>query len=161
MIQCIEICIEPIFDILSTADRDEILQHLLELGTFDRKLRFCGALPDGAIASYVARVDFRRDLVLGYRERGKLVALVHLGATHKAGEIELGISVADACRGRGLGIRLTRDAFRLARHRGFTRVRVYYLDENLPMHAIVRHYPAPVHREGGDSEVCIPLEFAA
>ena len=151
----------PAFEILSTAHRDEILQHLLDLGTFDRKLRFCGALPDSAIASYVEQIDFRRDLMLGYREEGRLVALVHLGATRKPGETELGISVADACRGRGLGVRLTREAFKLARQRGFTRVHVYFLNENLPMRAIVRHYPARVHREGGDNEVCIALESAA
>lgn len=151
----------PVFDILSGADRDDILAHLLELGPFDRRLRFCSALPDVAIADYVARLDFGRDLVLGFREEGKLAALVHLGTLRKSGETELGISVADACRGRGLGVRITRAAFRLAAQHGFTRVHVYYMNENLPMRAIVGHYPVPVHRDGGDNEVCIPLDLAA
>jgi ribosomal protein S18 acetylase RimI-like enzyme len=150
-----------IFEILDAADRDLILQHLLALGAFDRRLRFCSALPDSAIADYVARIDFARDLVLGYREQGKLIALVHLGALRKAGETELGISVVDGCRGRGLGVRLTGEAFRLAREHGFTHVHVYFMDENLPMRGIVGHYPVPVRREGGDNEVCIPLELAA
>jgi len=149
------------FDILSAADCDDILRHLLDLGAFDRRLRFCSALPDTAIAAYVARLDFEHDLVLGYREEGRLIALVHMGALRKEGETELGISVANARRGRGLGIRLTTEAFRLAGERGFTRVHVYYMDENLAMRAIVGHYPVPVHREGGDNEVCIPLDLAA
>jgi GNAT superfamily N-acetyltransferase len=151
----------PVLDILSGTDRDDILQHLLELRAFDRRLRFCSALPDTAIADYVARLDFTRDLVLGFREEGKLIALVHLGALSKRGDAELGVSVADACRGRGLGVRITGEAFRLAAQRGFTRVHVYYLDENLPMRAIVGHFLVPVRREGGDNEVCIPLGLAA
>jgi len=150
----------PIFTILSAEDRDDILQHLLELGAYDRRLRFCSALPDSAIADYVQRLDFGRDLMLGYREAGKLLALVHMGALRNPGETELGISVADACRGRRLGIRLTAEAFELVRQRGCTRVHVYYLDENLAMQAIVRHYPDPIHREGGDNEVCIELKAA-
>jgi ribosomal protein S18 acetylase RimI-like enzyme len=150
-----------IFEILSATNRDDILQHLLELGAFDRRLRFCSALPDSSIAEYVAGLDFERDLVLGYRERDKLVALVHMGALRAAGETELGISVAHARRGRGLGLRLTSEAFRLAGERGFTHVHVYYMDENLAMRAIVGHYPVPVHRDGGDNEVRIPLSLAA
>jgi ribosomal protein S18 acetylase RimI-like enzyme len=159
--QCNEEESAQTFDILDAADRDDIVQHLLELGAFDRRLRFCSALSDGSIIDYVARLDFEHDLVLGYREYGKLVALVHLGALRNAGETELGISVANRLRGRGLGIRLTSEAFRLAAERGFTRVHVYFMDENLAMRAIVGHYPAPVHREGGDNEVCIALESAA
>ncbi len=118
-------------------------------------------MPDAAIAEYVSGLDFDRDLVLGYREHGKLVALVHMGALRTAGETELGISVAHSRRGRGLGMRLTSEAFRLVGERGFTHVHVYYMDENLAMRAIVGHYPVPVHREGGDNEVRIPLGLAA
>jgi GNAT superfamily N-acetyltransferase len=159
--QCVSNTQVPVLDILSGTDRDDILQHLLELRAIDRRLRFCSALPDTAIADYVARLDFARDLVLGFRDEGKLLALVHLGALSKLGEAELGISVADACRGRGLGIRITSEAFRLAAQYGFTCVHVYYMDENLPMRAIVGRYLVPVRREGGDNEVCIPLSLAA
>jgi ribosomal protein S18 acetylase RimI-like enzyme len=151
----------PAFEIFSASDRDDILQHLLELGAFDRRLRFCSALSDASIVDYVSRLDFERDLMLGYREDGKLIALVHMGALRTVGETELGISVTNGRRGRGLGIRLTTEAFRLAAERGFHRVHVYYMDENLAMRAIVGHYSAPVHRDGGDNEVCIPLSLAA
>ena len=151
----------PRSEIFSATDRDDILQHLLELGSFDRRLRFCSALPDASIADNVYRLDFERDLVLGYRADGKLIALVHMGALRAVGETELGISVANGRRGRGLGIRLTTEAFRLAAERGFHRVHVYYMDENLAMRAIVGHYSVPVHRDGGDNEVCIPLGLAA
>jgi ribosomal protein S18 acetylase RimI-like enzyme len=151
----------PRFEIFSATDRDDILQHLLELGPFDRRLRFCSASPDAAIVDYVSRLDFERDLLLGYRESGKLIALVHMGALRAAGETELGISVANGRRGQGLGVRLTAEAFRFAAERGFHRVHVYYMDENLAMRAIVGHYSVRVHRDGGDNEVCIPLGLAA
>jgi RimJ/RimL family protein N-acetyltransferase len=146
---------------LGQEDRGLILEHLLALSDDDRRLRFYSFASDDSIVRYVDAMDFANDLVMGFVEDGRLLALIHLGVLREPGAIELGISVNRDDRGRGLGLALTRQALALARSQGFQCVYVCYMDENHPMRAIVAHYPVPVAHDGHDSEVRIPLDLAA
>src|SRR5215210_7224547 len=64
---------------LSPRHRSRIAEHLLELGTADRYLRFGYPATDAQIGKYVDMLDFERDEVFGiFNRRLELIAMAHL-----------------------------------------------------------------------------------
>jgi hypothetical protein len=106
----------PIRD-LHARHRRRILAHLMDLDEKDRYLRFGYKATSEQIQQYVASIDFKRDEVFGiFNSKLQLVAVAHLAAMPGKGPagdgssrgraMEFGVSVLEAGRGKGLGLRL-------------------------------------------------------
>ena len=62
---------------LHAGHREEILQHLLQMGEEDRRLRFGTQTPDEVIHHYVERLDFNSDAVFGvFYSNLKLIGII-------------------------------------------------------------------------------------
>ena len=102
---------------LSRPERPALETHLLALGGEDRRLRFGAAFNDAAVSAYVERIDFERDALFGVFDD----ALHLTGAAHVArsgAHAELGVSVLEDHRGRGIGGALLARAHLRARNWG-------------------------------------------
>ena len=94
---------------LTRVERPALLEHFLALANGDRRLRFGTPPSDYALRQYVERIDFDHDAVFGVADedlRPLGVAHVARNGTHA----ELGISVLEGRRGRGIGGALRRRA---------------------------------------------------
>src|SRR6476646_6419043 len=104
---------------LSERARWRLLKHFLALDGPDRMLRFGSMLSNERVTDYVEHLDFKRDRLFGvYDWRLKLVGVGHLAfapvetransteVTDKLRVAELGVSVALAARGAGVGTKL-------------------------------------------------------
>ena len=96
---------------LHAGHREEILQHLLQLGEDDRRLRFGTQTPDEVIHHYVERLDFNRDAIFGVFDLNlKLIGMAHLAylpeVKGKAHAAEFGVSVLPEGRSQGIGTAL-------------------------------------------------------
>ena len=114
---------------LSMADRAGLERHFLALGPEDRRLRFGAAIGDATVRAYVKRIAFDRDTVFGVGDDNLLL----LGVAHLArlpGAAELGISVLNDHRLRGVGGALMARAVMRARNVGLRTVFMHCLAEN-------------------------------
>jgi GNAT superfamily N-acetyltransferase len=117
---------------LSRPERPALEKHFLALGTQDRRLRFGAPLNDFALRAYLRRIDFERDAAFGVFDD----ALHLVGAAHLAradGYAELGVSVLDGHRGRGVGGALLARAHTRARNWGVRALFMHCLTENSAM----------------------------
>ena len=157
---------------LSERHRPQILEHLMQLSTRDRYLRFGYTASDEQVVRYVASLNFERDELHGVFNRDlALVAVAHLAlplAGHAAaihGTVnaalgrcaEFGVSVLTDVRGQHLGSRLYAHAARAARVHGLDHLFIHALTENAAMLRIARRHGARVERYGSESEAYLKL----
>jgi GNAT superfamily N-acetyltransferase len=93
----------------TAANREAIARHLLALDADDRYRRFGQIVDDAVILRHVARIDFRRDVVLVAVGAAGGIDVEVLGLAHVALDppvAEFGLSVLAGWRGRGFGRRL-------------------------------------------------------
>ena len=122
---------------LSRPERPALEAHLLALGGQDRRLRFGAALNDAAVSAYVERIDFERDALFGVFDDALRLA----GAAHVArngAHAELGVSVLEDHRGRGIGGALLARAHLRARNWGVRALFMHCLTENAAMMHLAR-----------------------
>src|SRR4051812_15901385 len=87
---------------LTRPEQPALLAHFLALDGNDRRLRFGAALSERALRHYVERIDFDHDAVFGVGdEELKLLGVAHVARS--GGHAELGISVLEGARSRGIG----------------------------------------------------------
>ncbi len=151
---------------LSERDRRRILRHFLALNPNDRLLRFGSMIPDDAIAAYVAKLDFKRDIVFGVVNRVfQLVGVGHL-AFAKAGDgkptakqrvAELGVSVSASARGKGVGSRLFDRAAIHCRNSDVDTLYMQCLSSNQTMMHIARKAGMQIKREFGEADAYLQL----
>jgi GNAT superfamily N-acetyltransferase len=156
----------PIRD-LHARHRARILDHLLQLDSTDRYLRFGFHAPQEQVSRYVASIDFKRDEVFGiFNQRLQLVAMAHLAAMPGLGPngdssrgraMEFGVSVLPQGRGKGLGMRLFEHAITHARNQGASHLMIHALSENAPMLRIATKAGAKVERDGEEAEAWLKL----
>jgi len=140
-------------------ERAQLRDLLLRLGPDERHERFGNPRSDAAIESYVAGLDWHRELVLGFFEEGLLrgmAQLVPLGGLWPR-EAELAVTVEPAWQSRGIGTELTRRTLLAARNLGITRVVSVCLMDNLRMQHIVRRLGARVSWAEGEADAVITL----
>src|SRR5688572_8683157 len=102
---------------LTPAEQPALERHFLALAPEDRRLRFGAPLSDFAVRAYVARIDFESDAAFGvFDDALQLAAAAHLARGR--GHAELGVSVLDGERGRGIGGALLARAHMHARNWG-------------------------------------------
>ena len=142
---------------LSSSARDAYRAHLAALDAEDTRLRFGSMIAADAIASYVDRIDFDRDVVFAVRDDSLgVVAAAHVAFLdeHTA---ELGVSVDALWRRRGIGSALVRRAAAHSRNRNVRMIYMHCLTENAPMMHIARRAGMAVVVESGHADAHLTL----
>lgn len=141
---------------LTRLERAALLMHYLALSSEDRRLRFGAPLPDTGIARYVERIDFERDAVFAVLDDGlHLIGAAHLART--ASHAELGVSVVEGHRGRGIGGALLGRAHTRARNWGVGALFMHCLTENAAIMHLARKQAMRVVSEAGESDAWLAL----
>ena len=134
--------------------------YFLSLGTEDRRLRFGFTARDATIERYVSDIDFSRDAAFGVRGKGmQFDGITHLALENNHAEI--GVSVLEPARGRGVGSALVARAAMHARNRGIKVLFMQCLSENGAIMHIARSLGMKVVTEGPDSEARLSLPAAS
>jgi GNAT superfamily N-acetyltransferase len=141
---------------LSRLERPALERHFLALGVHDRRLRFGIPLNHLAIRSYVARIDFERDAVFGVcADDLHLVGAAHLGRARD--HAELGISVLEEQRSRGIGGALLARAHLRARNWGVRALLMHCLTENAAMMRLARNQGMAIVAAAGETDAWLEL----
>lgn len=147
---------------LHEGHRSEILQHLLQLGEDDRRLRFGTQTPDEVIHHYVEQLDFNRDAVFGVFDGNlKLIGMAHLaylpeieGQPHAA---EFGVSVLPEGRAQGLGTALLKRSAVHSRNSNIHTLYVHCLANNKAMMHLAQKAGMTVEYAYGDADAYLKL----
>jgi GNAT superfamily N-acetyltransferase len=141
---------------VSRAERPALSSHFLLLGSADRRLRFGTPLSDYSVRQYVERIDFGHDTVFAVGDD----ELRFLGVAHLAradAHAELGISVLEDHRGRGVGGALLERAHLHARNWGVRALFMHCLTENAAMMRLARRQQMEIVAEAGEAEAWLKL----
>jgi len=151
---------------LHAGHREEILQHLLQLGDDDRRLRFGTQTPDEVIQHYVERLDFNRDAIFGVFDLNlKLVGMAHLAylpeVKGKAHAAEFGVSVLPEGRGQGIGTALLQRSAVHSRNTNIQTLFVHCLANNKAMMHLAQKAGMSVEYAYGDADAYLRLPPAS
>ena len=141
---------------VSRAERPALADHFLLLSPDDRRLRFGTPLSDYSVRQYVERIDFGRDAVFAIADD----ELKFLGVAHLArgnGHAELGVSVLEGYRGRGVGGALLERAHLHARNWGVSSLFMHCLTENAAMMRLARRQQMEIVTETGEADAWLKL----
>src|SRR5438105_14996530 len=129
--------IVPTVQRVGRSGREAFCLHLVGLPAEDVRLRFGAPLASAVIAAYVEHIDFDRDAVFAvYDDSLAIIGAAHVGFFDDAAE--LGVSVAIAHRGHGIGTALVARASEHARNRRTMRLYMHCLAENAAMMTLAR-----------------------
>lgn len=144
---------------LTSLDAEAIAAHLGGLSEEDLKLRFGQTMTRAALNRYVDSINFNRDIVLGAVQDERVVALCHMAVFHEKGFPvgELGISLDEGQRGKGLASRLLALCFSEAALRKLTKLYIIYLRHNRPMAALCRKFSATLDIDGDEVTACMKV----
>jgi len=141
---------------LSRAERPALIEHFLKLGSHDRRLRFGTPLSDHAVREYVERIDFAQDAVFAIADDElHLLGVAHLARAE--GHAELGVSVLEGQRGRGIGGALLARAHLHARNWGVNALLMHCLTENAAMMRLARRQDMDIVAESGEADAWLKL----
>jgi GNAT superfamily N-acetyltransferase len=145
---------------ISRAELAALESHFLALGGEDRRLRFGIPVGDSAVRAYVARIDFERSAVLGIvDDELRLVGAAHLARSNR-NEAELGLSVLQGHRGRGLGGALLARAHTHARNWDVRALFMHCLAENGPVMHLARKQGMKIVAKNGEADAWLKLPLA-
>jgi GNAT superfamily N-acetyltransferase len=138
------------------AERPALYEHFLSLATVDRRLRFGAALSDSTVRDYVARIDFGHDALFGvFDEELRLLGVAHVARADD--HAELGVSVLEGHRGRGIGGALLARAHLRARNWGVGALFTHCLTENAAMMHLARRQGMDIVAEAGEADAWLRL----
>ncbi len=125
--------------------------HLLRLDTASRHDRFLSAVSDGFLIEYAQRCFDSHALVLGFLQGDAVRAAgeLHVSETEMEKIGEVGFSVEQDFRGKGIGSAMLRRLIVSARNRGLRHLRMNCHAQNLAMQAIARKFKAELRIEHG------------
>lgn len=143
-------------------ERGEFTKHLQSLGAEDRRLRFGLPRGDESIAEYVNGIDYSRDTVIAVFDGDLTLA----GAAHIArgrGYAEVGLSVLEGHRGRGIGTALLARSRLHARNWGVSELFTHCAADNAAMMRLARRHGmrTVIERGEADAYVAVPAPDAA
>jgi GNAT superfamily N-acetyltransferase len=137
---------------LGEPDRDDLLQHFLQLDAQDRRLRFGTAARDDHLRRYVGGLDFDRAYVYGVRDADSgWLGIGHLQDETPDGA-ELGLSVLPHARRRGLGAAIFRYAVAQASRNGSKRLFMHMLSSNRAILSIARDAGMTIQSGSGEAD---------
>ncbi len=110
----------------------DLFDHLSPQSVYQR---FFMAMPEltPGMARYLSHVNYTNRMALVAETAGELIGVSRYERTNDPGVVELGLVVADAWQGRGLGRILLRGIFQAAAANGIRRFRADVLSENRKM----------------------------
>lgn len=130
--------------------------HLLRLGTADRRLRFGMLMSDEGIAAFVRGLDpWNTRIFAAFAADLGVVAAIQVAIT--ADGTEVAVSAEPHVRGLGLGTDLIDRALLWARNRGLRRACVQCLAENHVLRRIANRAGMTVTTMAGESEAVLAL----
>jgi RimJ/RimL family protein N-acetyltransferase len=151
----------PLVRELTSADRERLLKHFLALGEEDRLLRFGQIVPDHVIENYVAGIDFTKDTVFGVFDGELLLVgaghLAYLAQTAQGRTAELGVSVSESARRRGIGSRLFERAAMRCRNTRVTTLYMHCLSRNATMMHIAKKAGMKIEYAYGEADAYLSL----
>lgn len=138
------------------SERPALYEHFLSLAREDRRLRFGAPLSDETVRGYVSRLDFGHDVLFGVLdEELRLLGVAHVARSPAFAE--LGVSVIDGFRGRGIGSALLARAHLRARNWGVGALFMHCLIENAPMMRLARRQGMDIVTEAGEADAWLRL----
>jgi GNAT superfamily N-acetyltransferase len=141
---------------LSRAERPSLHEHFLTLGVHDRRLRFGTPLGDPGVRAYVERIDFGHDAAFGVvDDELRLLGVAHVGRGE--GHAELGVSVLEGHRSRGIGGALLARAHMHTRNWGVRALFMHCLTENAAMMRLARRQNMDIVAEAGEADAWLSL----
>jgi RimJ/RimL family protein N-acetyltransferase len=141
----------------SPVDKELLIKHLCSLKGEDRRLRFGTVATDNYIETYVdASWKDEKSQWFGCTVRGKIVSACH-AAIHN-GEGELGCSVDNKYRGKGLAQEMFDRAVTYLRSQGITNVYMHCLTENQVMRHIAKKNQMTVVSCYGESDARVEVQ---
>lgn len=146
---------------LSSGDRERLLTHFLALDEDDRLLRFGQIVPDHVIDNYVRNLDFAHDTVFGvFDDELRLVGAGHLAYLPAEGDkrtAELGVSVLESARGRGIGTKLFERAAIRSRNTQVSVLYMHCLSRNATMMHIAKKSGMKIEFAYGEADAYLSL----
>ncbi len=148
------------------ADAAAIAEHYRHLSPLDRNLRFCGGVSDSAMEAHVARIWDTADIVIAgfdgplwpgpFHKAGLVRALAEVSIEGQ--EAEIGLSVHEEFRRRGLGRQMVQMAARLLAPRGVETLKAYTLPRNRAMLGLGRDSGGTVTIAEDDAEIAFSVK---
>jgi ribosomal protein S18 acetylase RimI-like enzyme len=146
--------------LLSERHRPDLFAHLLLLDPEDRHLRFGTAIADPGIQSYVDAIDFTHsDVFAVFDDKVRIVGAVHLAYANDEGE--LGLSVLNDARDRGIGSSLFERATVHLSNRFVRRVFMHCLRENQVILHLARKNGMRIALDGSEADAWLDLPNAS
>jgi GNAT superfamily N-acetyltransferase len=161
---------------LGANDAPAVLAHLMALSPEARRLRFGNAARDEVLLNYAQGIRFEADDVFGVfaesEEPAALAGLAHvvyggMDATladasnpSVAGAAEIGLSVLETYRKRGIGRALFDHAAMRARLRYVHTLKLAFLPENTAMQKLAQEAGMELHTVRGESEAYLLMRAA-
>ena len=141
---------------LSSSDRTRIIEHFDRLDSTDRYLRFGSPMGEELLRSYVDGIDFDSGVVFGVHDDDlTLVGVAHVASG--GGVAEIGLSVLDGWRHRGIGQLLLERAAGWARLHGITTLFMHCLAENGAIRRLARRVGMNVVAANGEADAHLAL----
>jgi GNAT superfamily N-acetyltransferase len=141
---------------LWASERPALYEHFLSLAREDRRLRFGAPLGDATVRDYVSRIDFEQDTLFGVLDDElRLLGVAHVARSPAFAE--LGVSVVDGFRGRGIGGALLARAHLRARNWGMGALFMHCLTENAAMMRLARRQGMDIVTEAGETDAWLKL----
>jgi GNAT superfamily N-acetyltransferase len=138
------------------SERPALHEHFLSLAREDRRLRFGAPLSDATVREYVSRIDFGHDVLFGVLDDElRLLGVAHVARSRTFAE--LGVSVMEGFRGRGIGGALLARAHLRARNWGVGALFMHCLTENAAMMRLARRQGMDIVTEAGEADAWLEL----
>ena len=137
-------------------ERSSLCEHFLALHPEDRRLRFGTPLGDHSVREYVRRIDFDQDALFGvFDEELRLLGVAHVARAD--GHAELGVSVLQGHRHRGIGGALLARACLRARNWRVDSLFMHCLTENAAMMRLALRQGTDVVTQAGEADAWLRL----
>jgi RimJ/RimL family protein N-acetyltransferase len=137
-------------------ERSSLAEHLLTLKPEDRRLRFGTPLGDYSVREYVRRIDFAQDALFGvFDEELRLLGVAHVARA--GGHAELGVSVVERHRNRGIGAALLARAHLRARNWRVRSLFMHCLTENAAMMRLALRQGMDIVTAAGEADAWLRL----
>lgn len=147
------------FYVLTPKDIPKILDHFNRLSPADIVLRFGQFRTAQHIESYIKKLDFASDALLGIQQGDVLVGFCHMAVYPERGffSAEIGISMLPEARGKKFASKLMALCFAEAAKLGVATLYVHYLSRNTAMAALCRKFGAAIESEAGEATATLQV----
>lgn len=142
-------------------EREQILNHLVNLPINDRYLRFCNTLSDEGIAKYVDRIDLRSTqgeaCFAVFDDHKNIIGLCHIAPYDEKGSAEMALSVDVDHRKSGIGDALFHRGVLHCESLGITKIYMNCLSSNTPVQKLARRHSMKITTDYGESVAALNL----